>query len=121
MADKIHALEENSTWTIQSLPPKKKLIGCKWVFKIKQRADGIVELYKARLVAKGFTQVEGVDFHETFAPLAKLVTVHYLLTIAIAKQWEMHQLDVNNVFLHGDLDEEVYRSLPPDFCSAHPN
>ncbi|PKI40395.1 hypothetical protein CRG98_039241 [Punica granatum] len=113
MAEEIRALEDNGTWVVQSLPPGKKPFGCKWVFKIKRRANGIVERYKARLVAKGFTQIESVDFHETFAPVAKLVTVRCLLTIAIAKNWEMHQLDVNNAFLHGDLDEEVYMSLPP--------
>ncbi|PKI40214.1 hypothetical protein CRG98_039407 [Punica granatum] len=118
MADEIRALEDNGTWAALSLPPGKKPIGCKWVFKIKRRADGTIECYKACLVAKGFTQIEGVDFHETFAPVAKLVTVRYLLTIAVAKKWEMHKLDVNNAFLHGDLNEEVYLSLPPSFRSA---
>ncbi|PKI65439.1 hypothetical protein CRG98_014178 [Punica granatum] len=107
MADKLHALKDNDTWIIQSLPSGKKLIGCKWVFKIKRWVDGTVERYKALLVAKGFTLVEGVDFHEIFALVAKLVTVHCLLTIVVAKQGEMHQLNVNNTFLHGDLDEEA--------------
>ncbi|PKI73561.1 hypothetical protein CRG98_006142 [Punica granatum] len=118
MAEEIRALEDNGTWVVQSLPHGKKPIGCKWVFKTKRRADGTVERYKARLVAKGFTQIEGVDFHETFAPVAKLVTVRCLLTVAVAKGWEMHQLDVHNAFLHGDLDEEVYMSLPPGFRSG---
>ncbi|PKI60355.1 hypothetical protein CRG98_019291 [Punica granatum] len=118
MANEIRALEDNETWVVQSLPTGKKPIGCKWVFKIKRRADGTVERYKARLVVKGFTQIEGVDFHETFTPVAKLVMVRCLLTMAVAKNWEMHQLDVNNAFLHGDLDEEVYMSLPPGFRSG---
>ncbi|PKI72844.1 hypothetical protein CRG98_006769 [Punica granatum] len=121
MSGEIRALEDNGTWTIQSLPPEKKPIRCKWVFKIKRWADGTVERYKAQIVAKGFTQVEGVNFHKTFAPVAKLVTVRCLLTVAIAKQWELHQLDVNNAFLHGDLDEEVYMSLPPGFRSTIPH
>ncbi|PKI53504.1 hypothetical protein CRG98_026111 [Punica granatum] len=85
IADEIQALEDNGTWIIQSLPSGKKPIGCKWVFKIKKWADGTVERYTARLVAKGFTQIEGVNFHETFAPVAKLVTVevdHSLFTFS---------------------------------------
>ncbi|PKI49669.1 hypothetical protein CRG98_029914 [Punica granatum] len=74
MAEEIKALEANGTWTIECLPPRKRPIDSRWVYKIKRRADGSIERYKAQLVAKGFTQVEGVDFNETFAPVAKLVT-----------------------------------------------
>ncbi|PKI60126.1 hypothetical protein CRG98_019470, partial [Punica granatum] len=118
MAEEIRALELNKTWTIEQLPPSKRPIGCKWVYKVKRRADGSIERYKARLVVKGFTQVEGVDYCETFAPVAKLVTVRCLLTVAVAKEWQIHQMNVNNAFLHRDLDEEVYMELPPGFSTS---
>ncbi|GKV50103.1 hypothetical protein SLEP1_g56818 [Rubroshorea leprosula] len=115
MKAKIDALEKNNTWTLEMLPLDKRPTGCKWVYKIKYNADGTIERYKAHLVAKGFTQVEGIDYHDTFAPVAKLVTVRCLLAITAACNWELHQLDVHNAFLHGDLNEEVYMQLPPGY------
>ncbi|KAJ9558206.1 hypothetical protein OSB04_012820 [Centaurea solstitialis] len=116
MQKEIRALEENGTWTLEKLSDGKRAIDSKWVYKIKYKPDGEVERYKARLVAKGYTQLEGVDFHDTFAPVAKLVTIRTLLTIATKKNWIIHQLDVNNAFLHGDLDEEVYMKIPEGFA-----
>ncbi|PKI73819.1 hypothetical protein CRG98_005803 [Punica granatum] len=120
MAKELRALELNGTWTFSSLPPEKKPIDCKWVYMIKRQGNRSIERYKARLVAKGFTQVEGVDFNETFALIAKLVAVKCFLAVAIMKKWEIHQMDVHNAFLRGDLHEEVYMSLPPGLTSAHP-
>ncbi|GKU87876.1 hypothetical protein SLEP1_g2207 [Rubroshorea leprosula] len=115
MRKEITALEQNGTWTLEQLPAGKKVIDFKWVYKIKYKPDGTVERYKARLVAKGFTQVEGLDYHETYAPVAKLVTIRLLLAIAAIKHWELHQLDVKNAFLQGDLHEEVYMKIPQGF------
>nr|KYP35148.1 Retrovirus-related Pol polyprotein from transposon TNT 1-94 [Cajanus cajan] len=119
MRDKIIALEANNTWTITSLPPNKFAIGCRWIYKIKHNADGSVQRYKACLVAKGYTQLEGLDFLDTFSPEAKLTTVHLLLsTMAGRYNWHLKQLDVNNAFLHRELNEEVYMQLPPGVPSS---
>ena len=116
MDNEIKALEQNDTWTVVDLPASKHVIGCKWVYKVKLKSDGTLERYKARLVAKGYNQCEGLDYYETFSPVAKLTTVRTLLTVAAVKKWDLHQLDVNNAFLHGQLDVEVYMSLPPGFA-----
>ena len=115
MDKEIHALESNHTWVVTSLPPNKLPIGCKWVFKIKYRSDGTIEKFKARLLAKGFTQQEGIDYTETFAPVAKMVTVRTLLVTAVHHNWHIAHLDIKNAFLHGDLTEEVYMVLPEGY------
>ena len=117
MVVELNALEQNHTWSIVSLPPNKKAIGCKWVFRIKYKADGSIERHKARLVAKGYTQQQGLDYTETFSPVAKMVTVKLFLALAVVHGWVLQQLDVNNTFLNGDLNEEVYMSLPPGLHS----
>ena len=115
MQKEIRALEDNGTWTMETLPPGKRALGSRWVYKIKHNSDGSVERLKARLVVFGNHQVEGVDYTDTFAPVAKTVTVRVFLSVAAAKNWELHQMDVHNAFLHGDLSEEVYMKLPPGF------
>ena len=115
MNEELQALELNNTWQVVTLPKDRKPLGCKWVFKLKRKADGSIERYKARLVAKGFNQQEGVDFLDTYSPVAKMVTVKMLLTIAAQRNWPLFQLDVNNAFLNGDLEEEVYIQLPQGY------
>uniref|UniRef100_A0A2N9EGE2 Reverse transcriptase Ty1/copia-type domain-containing protein n=1 Tax=Fagus sylvatica TaxID=28930 RepID=A0A2N9EGE2_FAGSY len=118
MTEELDALSRNRTWDLVDLPPEKSVVGCKWVFKIKTRSDGSIERYKARLVAKGFTQEYGIDYEETFAPVARLSSVRTLLAVAASRQWKLFQMDVKNAFLNGDLSEEVYMQPPPGL--SHP-
>lgn len=90
MASEIAALEKNHAWTLTHLPPRKKPIGSKWVYKIKDHANGTIEHHKVLLVAKGCTQLKGLDYTETFSPIAKLTFVRCLLAVATAKNWELH-------------------------------
>ena len=103
MDKEIEALEKTHTWVLTPLSFGTSPIGCKWVYRIKLNLDGTVERYKARLVAKGYTQREGLDFLETFSPIAKTVSVRVLLALASAKGWLLHQLDINNAFFMGIL------------------
>jgi hypothetical protein len=112
MNTELDALAKNHTWSLVDLPAHIKPIGSKWVYKIKHKADGSIERYKARLVAKGYNQVEGIDYFDTFSPVAKLTTVRVLIALASINNWFLHQLDVNNAFLHGELQEDVYMQVP---------
>ena len=115
MQDEFNALQHTGTWTLVPPSPSHNLVGCKWVFRIKRKHDGSVDRYKARLVAKGYNQHEGVDFSDTFCPVAKPVTIRILLTLAVQSNWFLHQLDVSNAFLHGVLKENVYMTQPSGF------
>jgi histone deacetylase 1/2 len=118
MQDEYDALLRNGTWHL--VPPKQgtNLIDSKWVYKIKRKADGGIDRYKARLVAKGFKQRYGIDYEDTFSPVVKIATIRLVLSIAVTRGWCLRQLDVQNAFLHGVLEEEVYMRQPPGFENA---
>eukprot|EP00253_Pinus_taeda_P008990 PITA_08990 len=115
MEEEYNSLLENQTWDLVPLPSGRELVRCEWVYKTKSVADGQITRRKARLVAKGFQQVHGIDYDETFAPVAKMDSIRLTLAIAAAQRWEVHQMDVKNAFLHGDLFEEIYMEQPHGF------
>ncbi|KAL5543607.1 hypothetical protein UlMin_007391 [Ulmus minor] len=118
MNTEFQALMKNSTWTLVPPHPSYSIIGCKWVFKIKRKSDGTIERHKARLVAKGFNQVEGLDYFETFSPVVKPTTIRCVIAIAVINNWDIKQLDVNNAFLNGELEETVHMTQPPGFIDS---
>lgn len=120
MLEEFLALLRNKTWILTRLPPGKNLIGNTWVFKLKKHADGSVARHKARLVAQGFSQEPGFDFTETFSPVVKPTTIRLILSIAVSSSWRITHLDVNNAFLHGDLEEEIYMRQPIGFEQGDP-
>ncbi|KAI3515606.1 hypothetical protein L1887_14507 [Cichorium endivia] len=120
MSKELDALTSNGTWDIVKLPKGKKPISCKWVYKVKYRADGSVERHKANLVAKRFTQRAGIDYHDTFSPVVKFSTIRCIVAVAVKRNWTIQQLDVNNAFLQRDLHEEVYMKPPSGFNVSSP-
>ena len=104
MAEEIQALEKNETWTLEDLSPGQNPVSCKWVCRVQYNSDGAIQHYKARLVIRGDLQIKGFNYNETFAPVAK-TSVRCFLAIVVANGWDLYQLEVKNVFLHGDLEE----------------
>lgn len=118
MQEELDSIYQNSTWEFTDLPSDHKAIGLKWVFKVKKDPEGNLVKHKARLVVKGYAQIQGVDYDEVFAPVARLETVRLLLSLAAQGEWEVHHMDVKSAFLNGDLMEEVYVQQPPGFTSS---
>ncbi|KAL0313179.1 UNVERIFIED_CONTAM: Retrovirus-related Pol polyprotein from transposon TNT 1-94 [Sesamum radiatum] len=114
------SIVSNRTWVLVDLPPGCTIIGCKWIFKKKLRPDGSVDKFKARLVAKDFKQKEGIDYFNTYSPIARLTTIRVLTTRALVYSLSIHQMDVKTIFLYGELDKKIYMDQPEGFV-AHAN
>ena len=114
--EEMDSLEKNETWDIVERPPGTNVVGSKWIFKEKRDADGEISRYKARLVAQGFSQQEGVDYDDTYAPVAKYSSIRTVLAIANELNLEVHQMDVKTAFLNGDIDTDIYMKQPEGFA-----
>ncbi|KAL0387365.1 UNVERIFIED_CONTAM: Retrovirus-related Pol polyprotein from transposon RE2 [Sesamum radiatum] len=117
MEEEIKMIEKNNTWELTNRPKDKEVIGVKWIYKTKLNADGSIQKHKARLVAKGYSQLPGIDYTETFAPVARLDTIRALIAIAANKKWKIYQMDVKSAFLNGYIDEEIYVEQPQGFIA----
>ena len=115
MNEEYNSIMRNKSWELVQFPKDKVPIGSKWLFKSKFKDDGSIDKLKARLVANHYSQQEGIDFEETYAPIAKLNTIRLLVALATKQNWRIHKLDVKFAFLNGDLKEEVYLVQPEGF------
>ncbi|PKU73010.1 Retrovirus-related Pol polyprotein from transposon TNT 1-94 [Dendrobium catenatum] len=122
MSQEFQALQSQGTWHLVPPDPKQNVLGCKWIYKTKFNADGSIARYKARLVALGYKQEYGLDYHETFSPVAKIPTFRILILLALHQNWPIHQFDVSNAFLHGSLQDTVFMKQPMGFLDhINPN
>lgn len=122
MLDEFNALIANRTWVLVPRPHGANIVRSMWLFRKKHKADGSLERYKARLVANGKSQRPDIDCDETFSPVVKPATIRTVLSLALSRSWPVHQLDVKNAFLHGQLQETVYMHQPPGFRdTTHPD
>lgn len=122
MREEIDALLKNETWDLVPQPAGCQPVSCKWVYRLKRKIDGSTEIFKARLVARGFSQHQGLDYEETFSPVAKMATVRTLISLAAKMNWRLWQLDVKNAFLYGELDRDIFMMQPEGFVSNdHPS
>eukprot|EP00252_Welwitschia_mirabilis_P001036 TRINITY_DN11012_c0_g2_i1.p1 TRINITY_DN11012_c0_g2~~TRINITY_DN11012_c0_g2_i1.p1 ORF type:complete len:300 (+),score=34.99 TRINITY_DN11012_c0_g2_i1:1778-2677(+) len=115
MEDELQPIHRNQTWELCDLPKGKSAIGLKWIFKTKFLVDGSIQKHKGRLVVKGYAQQQGIDYEETFAPVARFETIRVMLALAAQREWKVHQFDVKSAFLNGELHDEVYVIQSPGF------
>eukprot|EP00253_Pinus_taeda_P020995 PITA_20995 len=119
MNEEYRSLLANDTWDLVPLSMGRKLVRCKWIYRTKYGPDGKVDKHKACLVAKGFSQVEGIDYTQTFSPVAKINSISLVLSLSSAFKWEVHHMDVKSAFLHGELHEEIYMEQPTGFIQTY--
>lgn len=117
MISEMHALDHSITWELVPLPPDKKAVGCRRVYAIKVSLDGEIDQLNAQLFAKGYTQVYGIEYYDTFSPMAKMTTIHLFFVMATIHHRLLQQLDIKNASFQGDLEEEVYTEQPPRFVA----
>ena len=115
MKEELDSINKNDVWDLVDLPKERKVIGCKWVLKKKLKVDGSLDKYKAKLVAKGFTQQPGIDFVDTYSPVAKFTSIRILMSVVAKMDLELHQLNVKMAFLNGELKEDIYMVQPDGF------
>lgn len=115
MDSEIQSHKQNGTWELVPLPKGKRVVGSRWVYKVKRNESNEVVRYKARIVAQGFTQCYGIDYDEVFAPVTKHTTLRVLLSLAAKKGMMLKHFDVRTAYLYGDIDEEIYMRQPPGY------
>lgn len=115
MKEELKAIQKNETWELVDLPEEKKAIGVKWVFRTKYHSNGTIDKHKARFVVKGYAQQQGIDYEDTFSPVARFETIRTLLALAAYLRYSMYQFDVKSAFLNGELQEEVYVTQPEGY------
>ena len=108
-------IEKNNIWELVAIPREREVVSLKWIYKIKLNQEGDIQKHKARLVARGFTQKPGIDFYETFSPVARLETIRTVIVVVAQKKWKIFQIDIKSSFLNGKLDEEIYVEQPQGF------
>ena len=115
MTEEYQSIIKNDVWDIVPRPEGKSIVSSKWIYKVKHAADGSIEKYKARFVARGFSQKEGIDYEETFSPVARYTSIRTIMALASMMKWDLHQMDVKTAFLNGVIEEEVYLEQPQGF------
>ena len=117
MIEEYKSIVKNDVWEVVPRPAGKSVVTSRWLYKVKHAVDDSVDKYKARFLARGFTQNEGIDYDETFAPVARYTTIRTIISLAAVFGWKLHQMDVKTDFLNGKIEEEVYIEQPEGFVT----